>query len=195
MIDSPEGKYILTRLRYELPGHFHYHNIDHTLDVYHSAEAIAIQEYIDGETTRLLLIAALYHDSGYLKQISEHEKASCAIAREALVDFGYTAAEIDAVCSIIMATQLPQQPKTLPEQIICDADLDYLGRTDFITTGNRLFEEMKALGSIGTIDDWNKLQVDFLKTHHYFTKTAVENREPKKQENLRALQNKTFSLK
>jgi HD superfamily phosphodiesterase len=194
MIDSPEGKYILARLRDELPAQFHYHNIDHTLDVYRSAEAIAKQETITAEDTKLLLVAALYHDCGYLQQINEHELASCNIAREALPQFGYTDPDIEKICKLIIATQLPQQPATLSEEIICDADLDYLGRNDFTTTGNKLYLEMQALDTIKSIEDWDKMQITFLQSHHYFTATSLKNREPKKQENLRDLQNKTSTL-
>jgi uncharacterized membrane-anchored protein YitT (DUF2179 family)/predicted metal-dependent HD superfamily phosphohydrolase len=191
MHESPEGKYILTKLQNELPAQFHYHNIDHTLDVYRSAEAIAKQENINPEDTKLLLVAALYHDCGYLQHIHEHELASCNIARGALPQFGYTDADIEKICTLIMATQLPQQPTTLLEQIICDADLDYLGREDFIPTGNKLFKEMQALGAIKTVEEWDKMQINFLQSHHYFTTISLKNRAPKKQENLRDLQNKT----
>lgn len=190
MINSPEGQYILNRLKNELPKHFHYHNIDHTLDVYHAAANIAEKEHISEEDKRLLLVAALYHDSGYLLQVKDHEKASCDITREALANFGYTNEQINSICTIIMATQLPQQPKNQLEEIICDADLDYLGRADFISTGDRLYLEMKALGNITDKKAWDALQIIFLIQHRFFTKTAVENKEPKKQENLRALQNK-----
>ncbi|QHS57542.1 DUF2179 domain-containing protein [Mucilaginibacter sp. 14171R-50] len=194
MLDSPEGKYILERLQRELPVQFSYHNTDHTLDVYHSANAIAAQEGIGEADTKILLISALYHDCGYIQQIHEHEQASCNIARHALPQFGYNADDIEKICTLIMATQLPQQPTTLLEKIICDADLDYLGREDFISTGSRLFSEMQAFGIINNAEEWDKMQVRFLQGHHYFTSTSVNNREPKKHENLRTLQNKTSTL-
>lgn len=190
MIHTPEGQYILHRLKTELPEHFYYHNVDHTLDVYHAAASISEKEHISEEDKKLLLVAALYHDSGYLNHVKDHEKASCDIAREALPNFGYTNEQTNHVCAIIMATQLPQQPKNKLEEIICDADLDYLGRADFIDTGDKLYREMKALGNITDKKAWDELQISFLTQHRYFTKTAVENKEPKKQENLRALQNK-----
>ncbi|RYF38958.1 MAG: HD domain-containing protein, partial [Cytophagaceae bacterium] len=90
MINSPEGQHILDRLKNELPGHFHYHNADHTIDVYNAAKAISEKEGIDPEDARLLLVAALYHDSGYLNRVKEHERASCDIVRETLPEFGYT---------------------------------------------------------------------------------------------------------
>jgi HD superfamily phosphodiesterase len=189
MVDSPEGRYILTMLRNDLPTHFHYHNADHTLDVYHSAKTIAESEQLNDEDTRLLLTAALYHDCGYLHSIDNHELASCSIARVALPQFNYSDADIEKICKLIMATCLPQQPNTLTEKIICDADLDYLGREDFIVTGNELFAELQQLGTVKNVEEWNKMQISFLQNHRYFTATSLKNKEPKKQENLRDLQN------
>jgi HD superfamily phosphodiesterase len=189
MVDSPEGRYIITRLRNELSAHFHYHNADHTLDVYHSAEAIARSEQINDDDTRLLLTAALYHDCGYLHSVDNHERASCSIAREVLPQFNYSDIDVEKICKLIMATCLPQQPTTPAENIICDADLDYLGREDFIVTGNKLFAELQELGKVKNVEEWNKMQINFLQNHRYFTATSLENKEPKKQENLRDLQN------
>ena len=191
MLDSPEGIYILNRLRNELPTQYHYHNANHTLDVYHSAQAIAQQEDISDKDIRLLLAASLYHDSGYLQGTENHEQSSCRIARESLPQFDYTEDDIEEICKLIMATQLPQQPATLLEQIICDADLDYLGRTDFIKTGNKLYQEMLALNSINNVEEWNQLQTKFLQGHQYYTATSLKNRQPKQQENLRTLLTKT----
>jgi predicted metal-dependent HD superfamily phosphohydrolase len=188
MINSPEGIYILQKLKTEIPGQFYYHNIDHTLDVYSCAESIAPQENINEEEKRLLLVATLYHDSGYLLQIHDHEIASTIIARESLVRFGYSPQEIETVCAIIMATKLPQTPTSITEAIICDADLDYLGRNDFFETGRKLYEEMLATGQISNEQEWDDLQIKFLKQHRYFTAFSVENRQPKQQSNLSILQ-------
>jgi hypothetical protein len=53
---------------------------------------------------------------------------------------------------------------------------------------------MQALGTIKNAEEWNKMQINFLQNHHYFTATSLKNREPKKRENLRDLQNKTSTL-
>jgi uncharacterized membrane-anchored protein YitT (DUF2179 family)/HD superfamily phosphodiesterase len=194
MLDSKEGKYILTKLPNELPAQFHYHNADHTLDVYHSAAAIAKQEDVSEEDTKLLLVAALYHDCGYLIGNKDHELSSCKITREALPQFGYNDEDIEKICTLIMATQLPQRPANLLQQIICDADLDYLGRNDFATTGSKLYHEMLAFGTIRNEEEWNQLQTTFLQNHRYFTVSSLKNRQPKQEENLRALQHKTTTL-
>ncbi len=142
------GKFILNKLRNELPAHLSYHGIDHTLDVYSAAERIAKEKGISNYERKLLLTAALFHDTGFIKKRELHEVESCNFARQYLPLYGYKVAEIELICGMIMATRIPQSPKTYLEEIICDADLDYLGRDDFFRTGNKLFEELKFEGLI-----------------------------------------------
>jgi len=175
---------ILDRLEKELPGHLYYHNVKHTIDVVTQAELIGLGEGVSDEDILLLKTAALFHDAGHIIGYQDHELKSTHIAREYLPDYKYTPKQIDKICAIIMATQLPPEPKTLLEKIICDSDLDYLGRSDFIPVSNTLYKELKEQNMIGTLNDWNKLQIKFLSGHHYFTETAKSLREVNKQEQI-----------
>jgi uncharacterized protein len=186
----PECQLILNKLKNELPANLYYHSIDHTLDVYNCAASIAKEEGVSDSDLKLLLVAAIYHDAGYLIQNEDHEEHSCAIAREYLPQFKYTKEDIDLVCGIIMATKIPQSPKSHLEEIICDADLNYLGRTDFFSIGENLYKEMIAIGYIKNWEEWNKLQVDFLQKHHYFTAAAKRHNYLQKEENLALIQSK-----
>ena len=177
-------KFILKKLKKELPKHLSYHSVEHITDVYKSAKAIAKHEKVKGDDLKLLLTAALFHDSGFLQGQKEHEALSCSIAKEYLPGYDYTEEQINKICGMIMATKIPQSPKNLLEEIICDADLDYLGRNDFFIIGDRLFSELRMYGMINDEMDWNRLQVRFLETHHYFTKTAIKMRKEKKDEYL-----------
>lgn len=180
-MDQPGAEiYILGKLRQGLPKERTYHSFSHTLDVYRTVVAIATEEGVEGEDLDLLRTAALYHDSGFLVQDQDHEVASCALAREALPQFGYTPEQIERVCVMIMATKIPQQPQDLLGRILCDADLDYLGRADFFRIGSTLFSEFKHYGVLDNERDWNELQVRFLEKHKYFTDTSRAMREPVK---------------
>ena len=185
-----ECQLILDKLVNELPKHLHYHTIDHTLDVYESVATIAKLEGVNSSNTKLLQIAAIYHDVGYLIEKENHEEHSCDTARKYLPQFNYTSEDINAICSLIMATKMPQSPKTHLEEIICDADLDYLGRSDFFIVSKRLYKEMMELGSITNWEDWIKLQEIFLNQHHYFTKSAVLLRQEEKEQNLKIIRSK-----
>ena len=89
---------------------------------------------------------------------------------------------------LIMSTKLPPKPTNLLENIICDSDLDYLGRSDFIPVSNTLYEELKAQNKMGSLNDWNKIQVKFISGHQYFTKTARSLREVNKQLQIERIQ-------
>ena len=81
-----------------------------------------------------------------------------------------------------------REPTNLLESIICDSDLDYLGRSDFIPVSNTLYEELKAQNKMKSLNDWNKLQVKFISGHQYFTKTARSLREVNKQLQIERIQ-------
>ena len=178
------GELIKNKLKKELSANYIYHNIDHTNDVCRAAESIGRQEGISAGDMKLLLTAAAYHDSGFLKFNNGHEEESCRIAAEALPGFGYTEHDINLICGMIRATRVPQSPKTLLERILADADLDYLGRDDFFEVGDRLFNELKLTGKVDDKTAWNKLQLDFITNHSYFTQTAINLRQAKKQANI-----------
>ncbi len=177
-------KFILKKLQKELPKNLTYHSAEHIKDVYSSAETIARLEKVEGEDLTLLLTAVLFHDAGFLRQQKDHERLSCEIAMETLPQYDYTPEQIERICGMIQATKIPQTPHNKLEEIICDADLDYLGRDDFFKIGNGLYEELCMYGIIDSEHEWNKLQVRFLEKHKYFTKSAKKLRKPKKDEYL-----------
>ncbi|NDP28487.1 MAG: HD domain-containing protein [Flavobacterium sp.] len=186
----PECQLILNKLKTELSKNLFYHSIHHTLDVYNCAESIAKEEGVTDSNLKLLLVAAIYHDVGYLIKNKGHEEFSCTIARQYLPEFHYTKGEIDLICKIIMATKIPQNPKSHLEEIICDADLNYLGRTDFFYIEEKLYLEMLAFGYIKNREEWNKMQIEFMQKHRYFTSTAIRNNYSQKEKNLAIVQAK-----
>lgn len=179
---------ILDKLEKELPSFLFYHNVKHTVDVVTEVELIGWAEGCSDEEILLLKTAALFHDAGHTVAYDNHEYHGTLLAREMLPAYNYTPEQIERICEIIMATKLPPKPRNLLEAIICDSDLDYLGRSDFIPVSNTLYEELKAQNKIGTLNDWNKLQVKFISGHQYFTKTAQSLREVNKQQQIERIQ-------
>ena len=136
------------------------------------AELIGIGEGVDDESILLLKTAALFHDLGHVIGYDNHEYFGTQIAREMLPNYKYSGDQIDVICDIIMATQMPPKPETLLQKIICDSDLDYLGRRDFIGVSDTLYKELHEQKKIGSLNDWNKLQVKFLEVHQFYTATS-----------------------
>jgi uncharacterized protein len=106
-----------------------------------------------------------------------------------LPGFGFTKEQIDIICGMIMATKIPQQPKNLLEEIIADADLDYLGREDVYSIADTLFKELKIHANLTDENVWNQVQVNFLNSHSYHTNYSKRLRAPKKQQYLEKLLN------
>lgn len=179
---------ILDKLEKELPSYLFYHNVKHTVDIVTEVELIGWAEGCSDEEILILKTAGLFHDAGHTVAYDNHEYHGTLMVREMLPKYGYTQEQIERICEVIMATKMPPAPKNLLESIICDSDLDYLGRSDFIPVSNTLYEELKAQNKIGTLNDWNKLQVKFISVHQYFTQTARSLREVNKQQQIERIQ-------
>ena len=180
--------HILDRLEQELPQHLHYHGKHHTLDVLETVKQIAEHEGVTEEQLNILSVAAAYHDCGFIYGHQNHEEAGCNIARECLPKFGFDDATINLICNMIMATKVPQNPTCKLCNMLCDADLDYLGRDDFEPIAKSLYEELHHLGILKDEETWNRIQVSFLKDHHYHTSYGKELRQPKKEQHLKELE-------
>ena len=107
-----------------------------------------------------------------------------------LADGVLTDNERNAIAGMIMATKIPQSPANLAQQVLCDADLDYLGRNDFQMISDRLKQELKSFDIIGSDEEWDQLQVKFFEQHKYFTNTSSNTRHPLKMTHLENLKRK-----
>lgn len=173
--------YIIDKLENELSETLTYHGMHHTLDVLKVTEELCDIENVEGRDKILLLTAALFHDAGFTVDSKNHEELGCLIVKSTLPKYGYTDTDILKICGMIMATKIPQRPRNHLEKIICDADLDYLGREDFYSIGNSLYKELNTLNVISDKQTWNRIQVNFLKSHHFHTNTNKNRRTPVKQ--------------
>ena len=180
-------EFMLDMLEEKLPKNLYYHNVKHTIDVTTEAELIGWAEGLDEKNVLLLKVAGLFHDSGQIKTVKGHEEVSCQYVDEILPSYGYSKEDMDTIKRIIMATQLPHEPTDILEAVIQDSDLDYLGRGDFIPVSNMLYKEMTERGAKLTINEWNKIQIKFISSHQYYTKTAQSLREVNKQSQIERL--------
>ena len=186
---------IIQTLSTRLDPKLTYHSPYHTLDVLEQATRIAIAEGIKNQSDLLLLqTAALYHDHGFVSAYKGHEEVSCEIFLKDFKESKLSGEDKKRICGMILATKIPQSPTNLLEQVICDADLDYLGRTDFYLISESLKKEFLHFGIVQTEEEWESLQVQFFENHKYFTKSSVKERNPVKQEHLKELRAKLKML-
>jgi len=177
-------QYALNRLERELLPVYVYHSVVHTRDdVAPAAERLAALSGVQGEDLMLLRTAAYYHDLGYVEQRAAHEAVAVQIITLVLPNFGYAPDQIEMIGMTIMATRLPQTPRNVLGELLADADLDVLGRTDFMACNQTLRAEMAAFGMEYTDEQWYSQQLRFLQTHRYWTPAARSLREAQKQRN------------
>lgn len=178
---------VIARLEAELPEHYTYHSADHTRYVVKKAEQIAIKEKVSKNNVKLIKIAALYHDIGFIENSANHEEISCKIAAKDLKSLQFSQKDIDKICGMIMATKIPQSPKTHLEAILADADLEYLATSRFKEIGDMLYEELKTQNPKFNQKQWNELQISFMSKHEYHTDYCKRYKEWRKQKNLDGL--------
>ena len=179
--------YLIQKLQEELNESITYHRVNHTKKVIESAIIIALAEKITADELTLLKTAALFHDAGFLVSIADHETHSCTLAQQYLPEFHYSTLQIATICSLIVATKIPQSPYDQLSNILCDADLYYLGEDEYTCEAENLYQELLTNKKIGTKKDWLQVQINFLKSHNYFTSTAKKNCDQGKSINLNGL--------
>ena len=177
-------RHIMRILKQKLSPKLYYHGIHHTYDVVKAAERIAIMEGVLDEDIFVLKSAATYHDAGFVEQYDANEPIGANMAAEILPKYGYTPEQVEMVFKLIYATIIPHNPQSKLEEIICDADLDYLGRDDFHEISDTLRVELREHGKINSDRMWDEIQVKFLTMHKYFTKSAISLRQEKKMKHL-----------
>ncbi len=179
--------FIIKKLELELPKSLAFHNVEHTKDVVQAVQQLTNNETLADEEVTLLYTAAAFHDSGFLEVYDNHEEHSCKLAKEYLPRFEYTIEQIERICTLIMATKLPQSPPCKLATILCDADLYYLGTDRYFLIAERLYKELREIGLINNREEWKLKQIDFLESHRYFTEQAKNECNEGKAKNLNLL--------
>jgi predicted metal-dependent HD superfamily phosphohydrolase len=169
-----------------------YHNLGHTEAVVANAGQIARHYQLDDHDFFVVVTAAWFHDAGYyLNNGINHEQAGAAMASDFLKKRGVDEKTIEAVRQCILVTKMPQTPKNLLEQIVCDADLFHLGTNNFSSL-NKLMRKEAGFrsGNKTSKAEWRTGTINLLEAHSYKTEYARTLLEQKKQHNLAALKQK-----
>jgi len=175
-------------LKNEISKDFIYHNFGHTNRVVDAAKKIGLKSGLSESDLEIVTIAAWFHDTGYKNGGIKHERAGAIIAREFLSDITYPEEKIAKVEGCIMASQMPQNPKNLSEQILCDADLSHLAGENYKDMADKMHREIEHIKGEKIPDElWNEMNYNFLKDHKYFTNYAKNELEPVKEENLKKI--------
>jgi len=166
---------ILQMLKCFLPDTMCYHTIDHTLKMDETVKRYARLEALSQREILLLRTAALYHDVGFIVEYENNEQFAVMLAKNNLPQYGYSSEDIEKVCELIWATARFETPKNLLEQLMCDADSDYLGRSDYHLIADKLRKELALYLLRMTDEQWLDYQIDYLEYKHRYYSDLVKN--------------------
>ncbi len=171
---------------------FRYHNLDHTQQVVRAAEEIADYYQLQPEDRQVVIIAAWFHDIGFVSGESKgHEAVSVQMATSFLQAQQADPILIEKVAKSIEATKMPQSPGSLIEQIVCDADLFHLGTDEFKVKNEELRQELIEISKEDLPrKKWRKMNIAFMENHTYFTDYGKRKLQAGKEKHIQELKDK-----
>ena len=163
---------IIERLSKDLPLNLYFHNVARVKEIYSLVDLFGRAEALNDEENLILRTAALFQDLGYVVSYDNHEDESIKLANEILPTFKYTPDQIEKIIELIDASKRLRKPQNKMEEIILDADMNYLSRADFMSLNDSLYMELLERDKISSKEDWDKMQIVLLSNHKYYTSVA-----------------------
>jgi len=180
--------YVVRLLSENLTIHHRYHHLNHTLDVRGAALTLAALAQMPSDELEMLELAALFHDTGFVKTYEGHEEESARIAEVFLADRKYPGDRIEKIQKAILETKPNVSPETQLGAYLCDADLHHLSRPEYpeIAWGLRYeweyFHDRKM-----SKWEWREENAAFIKGHQFYTEEARSLFDEGKAKNLQEL--------
>lgn len=177
--------YVASLLNGKLPPWAVYHTLQHTEETVAAAREIGEASKLSKSDLEIVLLAAWFHDLGYIDTADGHEERSVEMAEEFLKKHSYSPERIERVVACIRATKVPQKPATMLEQVVCDADMIHLGKKRFFERSELLRMEIELrTGKPFTDVEWLQKNVEFASSGGFFTAYARSEFAPRREKNL-----------
>lgn len=188
--------YVEQLLIEKLPTSICFHNLEHTQNVKTEVEKLAQKANLSKETIEILVLTALFHDTGIIEGFEGHEGNSQLIAAKYLRANNYPNEAIEQVKKLIKVTNPTIAPASLLEKIICDADTSHIGQKRYIDNVSKLRQERETLASKTFMDlDWEKENLRFLQQHTFYSKVGRRRYQKRKLKNIKKVKNRIKALK
>ncbi|KIA85578.1 Pycsar system effector family protein [Flavobacterium sp. AED] len=188
LIEQAED-FVAKQLKDKLSNSYTYHNIHHTREMVAAVLKLADGMSVNPSDKEILLIAAWFHDVGYINGCANHEDSSSTIATQFLKEKGKSDEYITKIVNLIKATAKEYVPQTLLEKIIKDADYYHLFSDDYLSSCEVLRKEWENTEDKTYSDkDWATENWDFLvNKHQFYTDFALEHWQPLKEKNIKKI--------
>ncbi len=166
----------LRYLQDNLNSIYHYHNAEHTLNVCTMIAEFSENCILPENEIAALKIAAIFHDFGYLESAFDNEGLALPFMMEFCKKYGVEEKVSHRAGELIMETAFPYHPVSAAGELLCDADIEYIGRVCFFEKAGLFRQEMSALNHIYSDQQWWKLELDFLQNNQFFSTVCREKR-------------------
>jgi predicted metal-dependent HD superfamily phosphohydrolase len=180
--------HVETLLKATRPEWLKYHNFEHAKAVARASKIIGSACNLSSEDLETVVLAAWFHDAGYVEAIDGHEEKSVEIAASFLRKEGFPPKRIAKVAGCIRATKMPQAPRNFMEKVLCDADISHLASKDFLEVSELIRLEIEhRMGRRLTEAEWLTMNTLFVAGHRFHTDFARSKYAPQHAANLAAL--------
>ncbi|MEM7548861.1 MAG: Pycsar system effector family protein [Bacteroidota bacterium] len=162
--------FVKNYLKQNLPKEYVYHTLEHTLDMVKFAKLISGKENLSESQQEVVLLAGWFHDLGYAEGCTDHEQRSIQILEEFAKKHQIDHDLVEKAKACIEATKMPQNPQSIEEAVICDADMFHLATDQFLEKSELLRKEFNNTSDNQLSElDWLKENKRFLGEHKFFT--------------------------
>ncbi len=176
--------YVQKEVLEKLPKAYLFHNYEHTAEVVGAAKKLAELAGLEEEDTFLLLLAAIFHDLGYVEGYEEHELKSAEMAAAFLQKHGLEQEKVELVKKLILSTQADASPESELEKILHDACWSFLGRKRFFRRSQLLEMEYEQTREEKiSKKKWNRKMLDLQLNTAFLTPYALEEYGSRKNKN------------
>ena len=189
LIEEAEN-FVCKLLKDKLSVLYFYHDCNHTLEVVTAVQELSKEEKLSPLESGILLVAAWFHDTGYIYGCENHENHSIDIVSDFLKEKDKSEEYIQQVSSIIKATIFDYIPQSLLEKIIKDADFFHFTKEDYPIKCNLLRREWESTNRVKYTDlEWAQENLRMLSQRHvYYTEYAIENWQTLKEKNIKVIE-------
>lgn len=187
--------YVSNFIAEQVPKEYAYHDVHHTVNVVQAVIEIGHAYELSDKELEILQLAAWFHDTGYDKGSLDHEERGASYAREYLGKHNYPEEDLLKISACIRATKIPHQPNNLLEQIICDADLSHLGKTNYWNRCGKVRQELTLTKGLTMGEqEWVSFELKFISAHQYHTEVGQKLYAKRKKKHIRQLKKRYAQL-
>lgn len=188
-------EYVFNLFKEKLPPDHVYHNYKHTFQTVKACKEIAGSYNLSSRELEIVLLAAIFHDTGYIETYQGHEEVSVRLFNE-FIGGDYPLEDIKLVEELILSTKAGTVPDGTLQEILHDADYINIGKKKFIQRAELLrIEWERLLNKTYTDLEWAEIQLNFLISTNFVTEEAIVKLDDQREENIRAQREKIEMLR